>query len=283
MSLSQRPAVVDRYKKEEEELERLEREQLEADKERKEDLEEDTLAPEEKSYKKRYGDLRRYMQEKEKELFSQINELKQSLEKQGKNVEEVPKTEQELLEFANAYPDFKRVMDVAIDKQVKEALASMEGRLKKVDDIEAKSKLNTALGKLKKAHPDWDELNNSHQFHDWLDDMARDPDTRHYWSALKDNPKLLVGPAVDAINAYKREMGIETNGSVSKANPKDDPSEVAASVKARGSAKATEGGKRDYDFKESEIARMSPKEYELKEEAILVAEQSGRILYDMTA
>ena len=51
---------------------------------------------EEKTFKKRYGDLRRHSQEKEKQFQKQIDELKAQLEKATKKEIKLPKTEEDL-------------------------------------------------------------------------------------------------------------------------------------------------------------------------------------------
>src|SRR6056300_91213 len=51
---------------------------------------------EEKTFKKRYGDLRRHAQKKEDDLQKQIDELKQQLEASTKKELKYPKSEEEL-------------------------------------------------------------------------------------------------------------------------------------------------------------------------------------------
>jgi len=80
----------DRIKKDEEELEKLLAEQKgETTEEQKaeevtEDKEPEPTSAEEKTFKKRYGDLRRYSQQKETELHEQVKALKSQLDEATK-------------------------------------------------------------------------------------------------------------------------------------------------------------------------------------------------------
>ena len=77
--------IEDRIKKDEEELKELLDDKKEEDKkeEEKKVEEKEPDSPEEKTFKKRYGDLRRHTQQKEKDFQSQIDELRKQLSMQG--------------------------------------------------------------------------------------------------------------------------------------------------------------------------------------------------------
>ena len=84
--MAKRSTHEDRIKKDEEELEKLKKEALgeteepakEVEEEKAEDKEEPKNA-EERTFKKRYGDLRRHSKEKEREFQKQLDELKGQL------------------------------------------------------------------------------------------------------------------------------------------------------------------------------------------------------------
>ena len=73
----------DRIKQDEEELKELEKQfEAEAEKkpEAKQEEEEEPTSAEEKTFKKRYGDLRRHSQQKEAEFQKQLDDLRSQLE-----------------------------------------------------------------------------------------------------------------------------------------------------------------------------------------------------------
>jgi DNA repair exonuclease SbcCD ATPase subunit len=93
VAFGRRNANEERIKQAEEELEQLKNPKKEE--ENKEDNEEPTSA-EEKSFKKRYGDLRRFSQQKEKEYEQRINALEEQLNAASKKEMKLPKTEEEI-------------------------------------------------------------------------------------------------------------------------------------------------------------------------------------------
>ena len=66
--------------------------------------EDDTeLSPEEKNFKKRYGDLRRHSQKKEEEFNAKIEALEAKLNKAAKQELVLPKTDEELEAWTKEY------------------------------------------------------------------------------------------------------------------------------------------------------------------------------------
>src|SRR5210317_187183 len=94
----------EKRKMEEEELEQLIKEQRgEVEQEAAEPQEVEPDTAEEKTFKKRYGDLRRHMQEKEQEFQSQLDELKKQLESAARKEIKLPKSEEDLEKWAKDY------------------------------------------------------------------------------------------------------------------------------------------------------------------------------------
>ena len=102
--LAKRSTHEERIKKDEEELEKLKKEaQGETEEpvtEEKAENEEKPKTAEERTFKKRYGDLRRHSQEKEKSFQKQIDELKAQLEEATKKEIKLPKSEKDLEAWA---------------------------------------------------------------------------------------------------------------------------------------------------------------------------------------
>ena len=88
----------------------------EATEEEKADTEvkEETLSAEEKSFKKRYGDLRRHMQEKEKEWDEKFKAFEKRLEKESIIP---PKSDEDIEEWAKEYPDIAGVVETIAAKK----------------------------------------------------------------------------------------------------------------------------------------------------------------------
>ena len=73
-----------------------------------------TLNPEEKTFKKRYGDLRRYSQQKEEEYKKEILKLKEQVAGTVNKEIKMPKSEEELAAWSSKYPDVAQVIETIL-------------------------------------------------------------------------------------------------------------------------------------------------------------------------
>ena len=101
--MDKRSTHEERIKKDEEELELLKKQaqgEIKTEEpipaEEKAENEEEPKNAEERTFKKRYGDLRRHSQEKEKQFQKQLDDLKSQLEQATKKEIKLPKTEAEI-------------------------------------------------------------------------------------------------------------------------------------------------------------------------------------------
>ena len=133
------PTKTIKYKKdrsdETAELERLEKERtgiLEQQKAESEDkAETETLDAEEKTFKKRYGDLRRFTQKKEEEYNARIRDLEDKVSLKAREAIQLPKSDEELAAWSKEYPEVAKVIETIASKKAKEFDASLEKRLQK--------------------------------------------------------------------------------------------------------------------------------------------------------
>ena len=121
----------ERIKREEEELEQLIAEQRgEVQQE-----EAEPVSGEEKSFKKRYGDLRRHMQDKEKEWSEKFNKLESQLKDATRKEMKLPTSDDQLEAWMNKYPDVAKIVETIAIKKAKEQSAELEERVKAVDEM----------------------------------------------------------------------------------------------------------------------------------------------------
>ena len=95
----------DKIEKEEQELQELLKEQKGEVKEEVQEEAEPTSA-EEKTFKKRYGDLRRHSQQKETDLQEQINQLREQLDSATKKQIKLPKSDADIASLSFSYNAF---------------------------------------------------------------------------------------------------------------------------------------------------------------------------------
>ena len=233
----------------------------------------ESLAPEEKTFKKRYGDLRRHAQEKEKSYQDEIFKLKQQLTQTAAQEIKLPKSDEEINEWAKEYPDVAKIVESIATKKAKELDSTLEERMKLIAEREAQSSRAMAEAELMRLHPDFDVIRNDQEFHDWVEMQPR-------WvqQALYENESDSKS-AARAIDLYKVDMGI-----TSTPKKKTDSSKDAAKAVTRGSSNtpsATKSGQAN-QIKEADIAKMKPHEFEKNEEKIREAVQSGNFIYDVS-
>jgi len=247
------------------------KEELEADTSYSEELEAQVAVdsepkePEEASFKKRYGDLRRHTQQLMSQKDQELEKLKAQLDSAAKGQIKFPKSDEEIEQWTNKYPDVAKIVDTIARKRANEALEEGEKRLGHLKDLETKLTKKEAEQQLMKLHPDFNEIRQDPAFHEWV---AMQP--LYINDALyKNNTDAMA--AARAIDLYKADTGKRKTSSKKSAAQAVGRS-TSATPAATGKAK----------FSESQVARMSDREYDANEEAILDAMKSGAFTYDMT-
>jgi hypothetical protein len=260
--MKKRDTNAERIKETEEELAKLETPAEPAD--------EVPENKEEATFKKRYGDLRRHSQQKETQLQKQIDELRSQLETVTKKEIKLPKSDEEVEEWCQAYPDVAKIVETIAMKKAKEMAGALEGRIKKVDEMEATTRAEKAEVELMRLHPDFKEIKDSDEFHDWVEEQPK-------WiqDALYDNDTD-ARAAARAIDLYKADQGL----SKKKAAP-DTSRDAAKSVNTRGGRNQPATTDADV-IRESDVKRMSDREYEANEDKIMQAMRSGKFVYDVS-
>ena len=247
------------------------KEELEADTSYSEELQAQVAVdsepkePEEASFKKRYGDLRRHTQQLMSQKDQELEKLKAQLDSAAKGQIKFPKSDEEIAQWTNKYPDVAKIVDTIARKRANEALEEGEKRLGHLKDLETKLTKKEAEQQLMKLHPDFNEIRQDPAFHEWV---AMQP--LYINDALyKNNTDAMA--ASRAIDLYKADTGKRKTSSKKSAAQAVGRS-TSATPAATGKAK----------FSESQVARMSDREYDANEEAILEAMKSGAFTYDMT-
>ena len=175
--MNKRSTHEDRIKKDEQELEELKKqaagETEETVTEEKAEDEEEPKNAEEKTFKKRYGDLRRHSQEKEKQFQKQLDELKLQLEKATKKEIKLPKTESEIDEWAKEYPDVAKIVETIAIKKAKEQSEVLESEIRKISEMSAEAAKDKAEAELMRIHPDFADIRDSDDFHEWANEQPK--------------------------------------------------------------------------------------------------------------
>lgn len=222
---------------------------------------------EDSSFKKRYGDLRRHMQQSMQQKDREMQELKEQLEQATRKQLKFPKTEDEVNEWVTKYPDVAAIIDTIAQKRAMEALEVGEKKMTKLKDLEKRLEREKAEQELLKMHPDFLEIRSDKAFHTWVGEQPS-------WvqDALYKN-ETDARAAGRAIDLYKADTGA---GKRKRSSNND----AAKAVGRTSSSAAPSGGK--MRFTESQIGKMSAREYEANEAAIMEAMRTGNFEYDLS-
>ena len=229
---------------------------------------EDTEAPEEAAapkkrtnYKKRYDDLKRHYDEKVNEFKQREQELIASA---GSSYQ-APKTPEELESFKNDYPDLYDTVETVAHLRSSEQVSQLQDQLQAMQKREAQIIKREAETDLMTRHPDFPELRESEEFHQWAEVQ---PDQIKDWIYNNpDNAQL----ASKAIDLFKVENGYKTQ---TKSQPKPRGS-AADMVSTKTTAIDT---KEPRIWTEREIAAMSLDQFDKYEEEIQQAITEGRVV-----
>jgi hypothetical protein len=260
-----RDTFQDRLEKDEKELEELKQQNTQP----KEQEDEEPAGAEEATFKKRYGDLRRHSQQMQKDMEDRIKALEGQLESASRKEMRLPKSEEEVAEWADKYPDVAKIIETIAIKKAKEQSKAYEDRFKEIDSMHANAKREKAEAELLRLHPDLPEIQDDQAFHDWLEDQS--PLFQRSVYENTDDAKA----AAAVITAYKAEKGIKTKRA---STPKD----AAKDVNVRGSRSKPDYNDSNGTIRESQVAKMTGAEYEKYADEIAEAIRTNKFIYDIS-
>ena len=190
----------EKLKQEEEELQELVEEQKQDAS--SEETENEPTNAEERTFKKRYSDLRRHQQKQTDELKAEINTLKLQLEQSTKKQIKLPKSDEDIETWARDYPDVAGIVETIAIKKAAEQQASLEEKVKALNDMQQSVTKQRAETELLQLHPDFDDIRNDDDFHTWAEEQPT-------WiqNALYENDDD-AHSAARAIDLYKADRNI---------------------------------------------------------------------------
>jgi len=217
-------------------------------------------------YKKRYDDLKKHYDSKLNEFKTREQEL---IEEATKNRTEykAPKSEEELEEFKNNYPDVYEVVETVAHLQSESKAKVLEERLSKLQEREQQLIRQDAEKRLVEKHPDFEDIKNSDDFHTWAKEQ---PESIQKWIYSNSDDADLASRALDL---FKKDFGIEPTKTKSSSKPTRKSAADMVSTKT-----TTVEPKQEKVWSEREIAALSMAEFDRYEKEISDAMQEGRII-----
>ena len=236
-------------------------EKKEADTEAKEE----TLSAEERTYKKRYSDLRKHLNKQSEE----IKELKAQMAEAAKGQLLPPKSDEEIDAWTKKYPEIASIVETKAAKIAEEKFAKADKRLQEIDKLNAETQRTKAENAIRNIHPDFDELRESDDFHNWAGEQPKWVQDALYENL--DDPRSVVR----VIDLFKVDNGMDIK------SKKKTTKEAASQVKTKRTTKI-DGEGVSGQILESQVQKMSAKEYEARSDDIMEAIRSGKFVYDIS-
>jgi len=268
MLMQRNSRVRERVKEDEAELQQMIEERDGAEKVEAVEEEEPKNA-EERSYKKRYADLRRGSQKAKEDLETRINALETQLKQSTAQEMQLPKSDEDIDAWAREYPDVAAIVETIAIKKAREQQAGLADRVKEIDEMRESATRDRAEVELLKVHPDFNDIRDSDEFHEWAEEQPK-------WvqDALYENEND-ARSASRAIDLYKSDMNIKTKA---PSNNKD----AAKSVNTRNTRSQPDATANNTKMSESKVNKMTSKEYEKHQDEIMEAIRGGNFIYDIS-
>lgn len=229
-----------------------------------------TVNEEEESFKKRYGDLRRYMQQTVENKDKELETLKRELQQKTKEEFTLPTSEEEIEAWTTKYPEVAKIVDSIAQKRAREASQEVEQSMSDLRKMKSQLEREKAEHQLKTMHPDFDNIRADKRFHQWVKEQPT-----YIQDALYKNETDAIA-AARAIDLFKADMGMISD----KRSDAQLQKEAAKAVQKTG--KNSPSASPSAEWSESKVAGLKAYEYEKYEEEILSAMQNGKFVYDMT-
>lgn len=222
----------------------------------------------EATYAKRYADLRRHAQQTEARLKGEVEAIKAQLATASQKAFQLPTNEEEVAQWTKEYPDIARIVEAIAARKANERITDTEKRIQAAEARERDAAKRAAIAELMRLHPDFGELRNDPAFHEWAGQQPR-------WvqSALYDD--LDARAAARAIDLFKMDTAPK------RGRPRREEGTSAAEAPApRSERRAPDPNEGKRTWRESEVAKLRPAEWEQHEDEIMLARREGRFVYD---
>ncbi len=225
----------------------------------------------EHDYKKRYDDLKKHYDSKVSEFKEEIGSLRKAMEDRAVEMPKgvtPPRTQEELEEFKERYPDVFEVVQTVASMQTESQVSKLRDEIGTIKEREKELEKQKAYEELLRLHPDFDELKSTKEFLSWLEEQ---PSTIADGIYKNNTDARWAGRVVDL---YKADTGLNKP----KKKRQESAADAVTKTPAREIPTNANDGKRV--FRASQIAKMKPWEFEKLEAEIDAARAEGRVDYN---
>ena len=221
---------------------------------------------EDRVFKKRYDDLKKHYDSTINKHKEEVGSLRSQLESSTKQFVP-PKSKDELEAWRKEYPDVYDMVETIAMNKATTRTAEIEDKYKNLQLQQEQIAKEKAEVELLKLHPDFNEIRQKEEFHNWA--ANQDPTIQGWLYENTSNAKL----AARAIDLFKMDNG---ESKLTKKEEKDVKKEAAKAIsKTRKNVESEIPKKKIWTT--SEISKLKPHEFEKFEKEIDLARLEGRI------
>ena len=221
---------------------------------------------EDRVFKKRYDDLKKHYDSTINKHKEEVVSLRSQLESSTKQFVP-PKSKDELEAWRKEYPDVYDMVETIAMNKATTRTAELEDKYKNLQLQQEQIAKEKAEVELLKLHPDFNEIRQKEEFHNWA--ANQDPTIQGWLYENTSNAKL----AARAIDLFKMDNG---ESKLTRREEKDVKKEAAKAIsKTRKSTESDIPKKKIWTA--SEISKLKPHEFEKHEKDIDLARLEGRI------
>ena len=176
-----------------------------------------------------------------------------------------PKSKEEIEAWSKKNPEAAAILKSFAKAEAEKTNKEVQ-ELKEVQEQTQRIKAENAI---RKMHPDFDELRESDDFHNWANEQPKWVQDALYKN--EDDPRSVVR----VIDLFKVDNGMDIKST------KRTTKEAASQVKTKRTTKI-DGEGVSGQILESQVQKMSAKEYEARSDDIMEAIRSGKFVYDIS-
>ena len=229
-------------------------------------VKEEALSAEERSFKKRYSDLRSHLNKQSEEL----KELKAQLDKAKTSGPVRPPASNESIEaWSNKYPEIASIVETIANQKAEEKFKNADARLQEIDKLTAQAQRSKSEDEIRSMHSAFDDLRSSDEFHNWAEEQPKWVQDALYEN--QDDPKSVIR----VIDLYKIDNNMDVKGK------QRSTKQAASEVKTRRTTKP-ENNDLSGSIRESAVQKMTAQQYEANADSIMEAIRSGKFIYDIS-
>ena len=225
------------------------------------------------NYKKRYDDLKKHYDSKLNEFRSREQELINEATASRPEYK-APKTIEELEQFKKQYPDVYDVVETVSHLQSEAKVSELNSKIQALQKRESETLRKEAEIELFNKHPDFADIRDSDDFHEWAKSQPEDIQDWVY-----NNPHN-VGLAGRAIDLFKSDTGLSVTEQKKQNQRKSQSSNSKAADMVSTKTTTVDASSEPKIWTQEEIAALPMDEFDRLESEIDKALEEGRIRGD---